>query len=603
MGYRQLVDVPTHRLLRTLDLLIVKDDETLVSEWDVNPTYYSDHLMINCVLDVTRVMISKTFRVSRNFKAIDHQIFATDLAEKINSVLEQGHTNVNDLVKGYNNTCLNVLDTHAPVKSKPRSVRFKPKWYNDDVIKARREIERRRYERRWRKTGLDADYQIYIVAKSTAADVIVREKSNFYKNKFADCTSSSKSKDIYKTVNELLNVSGNVLPDSDTSAELANNFCDYFVGKVNKIRCELDMYDPCSSNSTTSHENQSVVSCNENQSVVSCNLFDFQLITEDDLCKIIEKCPTKSCPLDPMPTWLVKQDLETLATILTAIVNVSLSSGVFPAELSKAVITPVLKNPSLDRNLLSNYRPVSNLPFVGKLIEKVVSTQVSNYINVYELSDPHQSAYKVSHSTETALTCVQNDILRAIDNQQAVLLLMLDLSAAFDTVDHGILLERLAGDFGIKGKVQNWFKTYLEGRTGRVHIDGVFSDDKSLIYGVPQGSVIGPQAFTYYTRRVGQIIESHHLLYHIYADDVQIYTIFDPNCHGDAACALFKLSQCVNDLQAWMLRNRLKLNQSKTEFFIASSAHHYKTLQYLTLHLGNQEIPSSPSIRNLGVIF
>ncbi|XP_072050162.1 uncharacterized protein [Amphiura filiformis] len=352
MGYRQLVDVPMHRLLRTLDLLIVKDNETLVSEWDINPTYYSDHLIINCVLDVTRVMISKTFRVSRNFKAIDHQIFATDLAEKINSVLEQGHINVNDLVKGYNNACLNVLDTHAPVKSKPRSVRYKPKWYNDNVIKARR--ERRRYERRWRKTGLDADYQIYIDAKSTAADVIVREKSNFYKNKFADCTCSYK--DIYKTVNEPLNVSGNVLPDSDTSAELANNFCEYFVGKVNKIRCELDMYDPCSSNSTTSHENQSVVSCIENQSVVSCNLFDFQLITEDDLCKIIAKCPTKSCPLDPMPTWLVKQHLETLAPILTAIVNVSLSSGVFPAELSKAVITPVLKKPSLDRNLLSNYR-------------------------------------------------------------------------------------------------------------------------------------------------------------------------------------------------------------------------------------------------------
>ncbi|XP_072018284.1 uncharacterized protein [Amphiura filiformis] len=158
-----------------------------------------------------------------------------------------------------------------------------------------------------------------------------------------------------------------------------------------------------------------------------------------------------------MPICLVKQHLETVASILTAIVNVSLSSGVFPAELSKAVLTPVLKKPSLDRNLLkSNYRLVSNLPFVmcvGKLIEKVVSTHVSNYINVYELSDPYQSAYKVSHSTETALTYVQNDILRAIDNQRAVLLLMLDLSAAFDTVDHGILLEWLAGDFGIGAKL------------------------------------------------------------------------------------------------------------------------------------------------------
>ena len=116
---------------------------------------------------------------------------------------------------------------------------------------------------------------------------------------------------------------------------------------------------------------------------------------------------------------------------------------------------------------------------------------------------------------------------------------MLDLSAAFDTVDHGILLERLAGDFGFMGNVHNWYKTYLEARTCSVIINGDFSSDKNLIYGVPQGLVIGPQAFTYYTRRVGHIIHKHGLKYHIYADNVQIYTIFDPNCPGDAVCALF----------------------------------------------------------------
>ena len=119
----------------------------------------------------------------------------------------------------------------------------------------------------------------------------------------------------------------------------------------------------------------------------------------------------------------------------------------------------------------------------------------------------------------------------------------------------------------------------------------------------PRGSVIGPQAFTYYTRRVGHIIHKHGLKYHIYADDVQIYTIFDPNCPGDAVCALFHLSCCVKDLQTWMLNNRLKLNQAKTEFFVASSSHHYSSLQHLTLNLDGHEIPSSPSIRNLGVIF
>ena len=189
---------------------------------------------------------------------------------------------------------------------------------------------------------------------------------------------------------------------------------------------------------------------------------------------------------------------------------------------------------------------------------------MSDYISSNGLSDPYQSAYTKDRSTETALACVQNDILRAIDNQQAVFLLMLDLSAAFDTVDHGILLERPAGDFGFTGDVHNWYKTYLEARTCSVIINGDFSSDKHLIYEVPQGSVIGPQAFTYYTRRVGHIIHKHGLKYYIYADDVQIYTIFDPNCPGDAVCALFHLSCCVKDLQTWMLNN--ELNQAKLNF-------------------------------------
>ena len=158
-------------------------------------------------------------------------------------------------------------------------------------------------------------------------------------------------------------------------------------------------------------------------------------------------------------------------------------------------------------------------------------------------------------------------------------------------------------DFGITHNVLNWYKSYLSGRTCRVNINGAFSADNDLLYGVPQGSVVGPQAFSYYTRSVGRIIELHDLKYHIYADDVQIYEFFDPNCDGDATCTLFRLSQCVNDLQSWMLTNRLKLNQSKTEFFVASSPHHYQLLKHLTLPLSDQEIISSPTVRNLGVIF
>ena len=130
-----------------------------------------------------------------------------------------------------------------------------------------------------------------------------------------------------------------------------------------------------------------------------------------------------------------------------------------------------------------------------------------------------QSAYRGQHSTETALVSVQNDILRALDDQKVVLLLMLDLSAAFDTVDHSILMHRLRDDFGIGGSAYDWYSSYLENRSFRILVSGAYSKDIHLEYGLPQGSVTGPLGFVYYTNVVGKILRQHNVKYHIYADD------------------------------------------------------------------------------------
>ena len=203
----------------------------------------------------------------------------------------------------------------------------------------------------------------------------------------------------------------------------------------------------------------------------------------------------------------------TIVPTLCQVVNLSLSTGCFPSVLSKAIVTPILKKPTLDCQQLKNYRPVSNLPFLGKLIERVVSSQVATYVGSNSLGEPLQSAYRRVHSTETAL--------RAIDDRKAVFLVMIDMSAAFDTVDHGILLQRLSDDFGLCGPVHRWFQSYLRNRTSQVCVSGSFSTETQLKYGVPQGSVIGPQVFTYYSHTIGQIICKHSIQYHIYADDVQ----------------------------------------------------------------------------------
>ena len=157
-----------------------------------------------------------------------------------------------------------------------------------------------------------------------------------------------------------------------------------------------------------------------------------------------------------------------------------------PSSYKEAILTPILKKPDLNTEDLKNSRPISHLSYVSKLIEKVVAKQITNYVSINNLHEPMQSAYRERHSTETALCKIYNDITLSLDHNECVLFISLDLSAAFDTINHQILL---AHRFGITGRCFHWIKSYLDGIKLRVAIDGTLSDSKALHFGVPQGSV------------------------------------------------------------------------------------------------------------------
>ena len=234
---------------------------------------------------------------------------------------------------------------------------------------------------------------------------------------------------------------------------------------------------------------------------------------------------------------------------------------------------PLQKKPSLDRNILKNYRPVSNLSFISKLIEKVVAKQLNKFISHEGLLNVNQSAYKSSHSTETALLEIQNDIILSVDSGKAVALTLLDLSVAFDTIDHSLLYDCLHDWFGLDGTVLSWIKSYLSNRKQKIKIGDSFSEAVILPFGVPQGSVLGPLLFTLYTSPLSQVISKFNVTHHLYADDTQIYLAVDSRNFDSS---MEELTECLKSVQEWMDGVKLKLNPEKNRIYHYRSKSHQR---------------------------
>jgi hypothetical protein len=247
-----------------------------------------------------------------------------------------------------------------------------------------------------------------------------------------------------------------------------------------------------------------------------------------------------------------------LAPFFTALFNRSLAAGHFPDVFREASITPILKKPSLDSADVRSYRPISNLSVVSKLLERIVARQLVLCLQSSCLLPVFQFGFRSGHSTETAVLRVMSDLLRAVDSGDYAALVLLDLTAAFDIVDHEILLRRLQASFGLDGPVISWFRSYLPGRSQYVRRGASRSPSLRLRCGVPQGSVLGPILFILYTADLVGLIEQFGFHPHFYADDTQIYG----SCSKSAVDEFQqRFSACTDDVHA----NRLQLNTDKTE--------------------------------------
>ena len=329
-------------------------------------------------------------------------------------------------------------------------------------------------------------------------------------------------------------------------------------------------------------------------------LSEFNLPDNNATEKVSRSMPSKTCSLDPIPTHVVKNHLNLLLPAIQSIIISSLSSGTLPTQLKISQVKPKLKKNDLDKNLYSNYRPIANIAFVSKVIEKIVASQVHTHLRDAKLFPTLQSAYRQYHSTETAMIKVTNDILRAIDDYSDVILVLLDLSAAFDTLGHQILLSRLKSYFGFTGSVLQWFRSYLTNRSQKVVISEVASSLRQLEFGVPQGSILRPLLFVLYMAPLQDVISRHGLDCMFFADDTQLYIAVNPK---KPSSELDRLSSCVEDIIKWNTDNFLLCNPTKTEVMHLTSRfikNHSPPLQFLIS--GDTTIKPSEQVRDLGVI-
>jgi len=180
---------------------------------------------------------------------------------------------------------------------------------------------------------------------------------------------------------------------------------------------------------------------------------------------------------------------------------------------------------------------------------------------------------------------------------------LLDLSAAFDTVDHNVFFSRLKDKFGLSDRVLGWFRSYLEQRSQRVSVHGILSGIHFVLPGVPQGSVLGPLIVTMYTRPLGIIAQGYGVKYHLYTDDTQPYISLDPDNELNFSSSLKNIEHCIADIRLWMTHNLLKLNHNKTNIIYLSSAHCVKSLKTPALQMGASSIIPNVSVKHLGVTF
>ena len=561
-GLTQFVVGPTHKLGHTLDLVFANSHVFEMDKIESQCYDVSDHFPVFFKLPNTekQTFDRKKVITYRDINSIDMSNFGSTISSSVSDAFAdvEENTTFSNMCELYTNTVECELDRVAPWKTRSLNFSTPPPSWLDQEYKSNR-ATRRKLERKWKKSSLPEDKTAYVQQRKLCSQM-AKDKRRQYYSELISCKSGD-SRALFSIMNKLFDKSKSSasLPQYDNAKDLANNFNDYYINKVQKIRNNIPESEPVNSNSVNN----------------GAILESFRPTTVPELRKILKESGIKTSFHDILPAKVLKSIIEDLLPHFFDLVNKSLATGSVDG-MKESVVIPLLKKTGLDPEILKNYRPVANLLFLDQLTQRVVFRRLDEHMHLYNLHCKYQHGYKKYHSTETLLVHLVNDMLLVLDSGSGVILLLIDLSAAFDTVDIDLMLHVLESEIGVTGLASQWFNSFLRNRSQRVLIENTLSDTSSVHFGVPQGSVLGPVLFNIYSSSLFKVIENCGFSTSGYADDNNARTSFALSFQYDLITK--QLPHLMEQITNWMNSHFLKINPDKTEI-----------IMFLPKHLKNEK--------------